>query len=254
MSREFRLDQQLELPATPDQVWAAIATGPGVDSWFMGRTDIEPREGGRNRFTMLGESEASTITAWEPGKHFAHRGAPAANGSFMAFEYLIEARAGASTTVRLVQSGVLGDDWETEYEAMKAGWPMYLGTLAAYLTHFAGRIATPITAIQPGAGEPETAWASICAQFGLRGAVAAGDRAHFVADGLPSLDGVVDIVELPHYFGVRTAGGLYRFIHSGRERGNAIVIGHHIFGDIDRDATEPAWQSWLSALLGSAAA
>ncbi|WP_143737006.1 SRPBCC domain-containing protein [Microbispora sp. GKU 823] len=45
MPHEFELHKEIELDATPEQVWEAIATGPGVDSWFMGRTEIEPVEG-----------------------------------------------------------------------------------------------------------------------------------------------------------------------------------------------------------------
>ena len=32
---ERRLEKSIELDATPEQVWAAIATGPGIDSWFV---------------------------------------------------------------------------------------------------------------------------------------------------------------------------------------------------------------------------
>jgi uncharacterized protein YndB with AHSA1/START domain len=34
--REFEVREAIELEATPQQVWEAIATGPGLDSWFMG--------------------------------------------------------------------------------------------------------------------------------------------------------------------------------------------------------------------------
>ena len=37
MGHEFEADKRAELDATPEQVWEAIATGPGIDSWFMGR-------------------------------------------------------------------------------------------------------------------------------------------------------------------------------------------------------------------------
>ena len=47
MTHPFEVSQEIELDATPEQVWEAIATGPGIDSWFMGRNEIEPREGGR---------------------------------------------------------------------------------------------------------------------------------------------------------------------------------------------------------------
>jgi uncharacterized protein YndB with AHSA1/START domain len=250
MGHEFRLDQQIEIEATPEQVWAAIATGPGVDSWFMGRSEIEPGEGGSTRLTMLGQIETATITAWQPGERFAHRGPAGPDGTFMALEYLIEARAGASTVLRIVQSGVLGDNWDAEYEAMQAGWPMYLETLVAYLTHFADRTATPVTAILPGAGDGSHVFAELCRQFGLSAPAAVGQPARLETGPMETAQlavrGVVDCASEPHYLGVRTPDALYRFIHSGSERGNAVVIGHHIFADIDRAATEQAWQSWLT--------
>jgi uncharacterized protein YndB with AHSA1/START domain len=249
MGHEFRMDKELDVDATPEQVWAAIATGPGIDSWFMGRSEIEPGEGGHTSLTMLGQTNSSTITAWQPGERFAHRTSAGPDGSFMAFEYLIEARDGGGTVLRLVQSGVLGDDWETEYEAMQAGWPMYLQTLVAYLSHFTGRTATPVTAIRPGAGDGAQAFATIGARFGLGGTISVGAPAHLAADGLAPLDGVVDCVSLPHYLGVRTPDALYRFIHSGPDRGSAIVVGHHIFSDIDRVVVEQAWQTWLSRVF-----
>ncbi|MEZ0070933.1 SRPBCC domain-containing protein [Planotetraspora sp. GP83] len=125
MGRAFELRKEVELEATPGQVWEATATGPGVDSWFMGRNVVEPGEGGIVRLTLGGQSQENTVTAWEPGKRLAHRGAEPDDGNFMAFEYLLEGREGGGTVLRMVQSGVLGDDWETEYEAIKTGWDTY---------------------------------------------------------------------------------------------------------------------------------
>ena len=90
MSHEFRLTHDVDLQATPEQVWAAIATGPGVDSWFMGKNEIEPREGGKASMTMPGFTGESTVTAWEPPHRFGYRAAPGEDGAFMAVEYLIE--------------------------------------------------------------------------------------------------------------------------------------------------------------------
>ncbi len=250
MSHEFELHKEIDIPATPEQVWAAIATGPGVDSWFMGRTEIEAGAGGETRFTMLGQTSSSTITSWEPGVRFGHRSEQGADGSFMAFDYLIEARAGGSTGLRLVQSGVLGgEDWEAEYQAMQAGWPMYLESLVAYLTYFPGRTATPVTALHPGAGDPATVWARLVAELGVTGSVAEGVPAHVTVAGLPAADGVIDCVSLPHYLGIRTSDALYRFVHSGVDRGNVVVIGHHLFGAADPDRAATAWQSWLTNLF-----
>ena len=57
----------------------------------------------------------------------------------MAFEWLVQGRDDGTCVLRLVQSGVLGDDWETEYDALGKGWDMYLHQLAQYLGHFRGR-------------------------------------------------------------------------------------------------------------------
>ena len=47
MAHRFEITQDLEVGVTPEQVWEAIATGRGMDSWFMGQSEVEPREGGR---------------------------------------------------------------------------------------------------------------------------------------------------------------------------------------------------------------
>jgi uncharacterized protein YndB with AHSA1/START domain len=251
MAHEFELHKEIELDATPEQVWEAIATGPGVDSWFMGRNQIEPHEGGVARMALFGQTQESTVTAWEPRKRLAHRSDEGEDGTFMAFEYLIEGRESGSTVLRLVQSGFLGDDWETEYEAMKEGWDMYLHALAQYVTYFPGRAATVISAIRPQAAAREHAWTVVKSEFGLTGTVNEGDPVRLTVAGLPPVEGVVDYAGLPTFLGVRTDDALYRFIHSGPQRGDVMVLGHHIFsGDADPEETAQAWQSWLTRLFG----
>ncbi|MEW9533704.1 SRPBCC domain-containing protein [Microbispora sp. NPDC049125] len=251
MLHEFELRKEIELDATPDQVWEAIATGPGVDSWFMGRNEIEPGEGGRGSLTLLGMTERSTVTGWEPGKRFAFRGDENPDGTFMAIEYLIEGREGGSTVLRLVQNGFMGDNWETEYEAMKTGWDLYLVKLAQYLTYFPGRTAKAVSVFRPQAPRQEEAWAAVTRELGLTGpAVELGDPVRLAVDGLPPAEGVVAFAGLPHLLGVRTADGFYGFIHSGPDRGSAFVLGHHIFSeDVDHEQAERAWQAWLTRVL-----
>ncbi|MFC6018459.1 SRPBCC domain-containing protein [Plantactinospora solaniradicis] len=249
MGHKFEMRKDIELDATPEQVWEAIATGPGVDSWFMGRTEVTPGEGSRGSFTIAGTTEEMTVTGWEPAKRFAYRSDPGPDDAFMAMEWLIEGRDQGSTVLRLVQSGVLGDNWETEYEAMQVGWNMYLSTLAAYLTHFPGRSGAPVAAYRPGAGEPDRVWTAVASAFGITGPVTEGAPARLHIDGLPPIDGVVDLACLPTYLGVRTSDALYRFIHSGTDRGNVLVLGHHLFAD-DQDPAraEQAWQEWVTRL------
>src|SRR5262245_49920990 len=182
MSHDFELTHDIDLDATPEQVWAAIATGPGIDSWFMGRNQVEPREGGSATMSMPGFTSEATVTAWEPARRFAYRGSTEEDGSFMAFEYLIEGREGGATALRLVHSGILTGDWQAEYDAIKKGNPLYLQTLAQYLKHFPDRTAVPVTVFGPQQPDQDTVWSAITRAMGLRKDVSEGDGVHFTID------------------------------------------------------------------------
>ena len=67
MTHPFEIEFETALPASPEQVWEAIATGPGIDSWFMGRNEVEPREGGVAAMDTGGHREEAMITVYEPG-------------------------------------------------------------------------------------------------------------------------------------------------------------------------------------------
>src|SRR3954447_19679726 len=84
---------EVEVPGTPEQVWQAIATGPGISSWFV-PTEVEERVGGTtvSNFGSIGSSEA-TITAWEPPHKFIAESPqdPGAGGPQVATEWTVEA-------------------------------------------------------------------------------------------------------------------------------------------------------------------
>lgn len=247
MSHEFEVREEIPLDATPEQVWAAIATGPGVDSWLMGQLEIEPREGGRVGLTMFGQTQESTVTAWEPGKRLAYRGDAAPDGTFMAFEYLIEARDGGGTVLRMVHSGLLDDDWEEQYDALSVGDGMYLRKLAAYLKYFPGRVATyNLFTPGPPVADQERVWTAFKEALGLDGTVATGDPVRLSVDRAEPVGGVVEFVHAPAFLGVRTDDSLYMFVHGYRD---AVVVQRHAFtDDVDEKETEHAWHSWLNGL------
>ena len=121
MTHPFEVRNEITVDATPEQVWEAIASGPGVDSWLMGRTEID--SGSKtSTFSMFGEVSGSSITAWEPGHRYATQEDKNPDGTFMAFEWLIESRdGGGGAVVRVVHSGLLGENWEAEYNGLSAG-------------------------------------------------------------------------------------------------------------------------------------
>ena len=63
--------KEVALAATPEEVWEAVATGPGITCWFV-PSEVEPRVGGTitQDFGMPGKVEG-VVTAWEPGRRFA---------------------------------------------------------------------------------------------------------------------------------------------------------------------------------------
>lgn len=247
MGHAFEQHNEVELRATPEEVWQAIATGPGIDSWYMGRTDVRPGPDGSVRTLFSGYTLGSEVTAWEPERHLAYRSAESGDGRFIAFEYLIEGRGQGSTVLRMTASGFLpGDDWADEYDALTKGGAMYFHTLTEYLTYFPGRTATPITAFGPPVTDWAATWAALTTALGLGAPVREGAEVRAKPAGLPPIDGVVDFVNAD-CLGIRTDDALYRFVQ-GRVHG-FVVVGHHLFTPgVDRDGTERAWQAWLATI------
>ena len=187
MAHPFEIAKDLEVEASPQQVWEAITTGPGQDSWFMGRSEIEPREGGAARWSIGDFTMESTVTAWDPPTHFVFRMDEAPDGAYHQFDYRIEPRDGVRAGIRYVHSGMLSGDWEAEYEAMSEGDPAYLHKLVEYLTYFPGRFATGVDAQGPQVADRERVMAAYRRGLGLGDTVVERDNERKLRDHAPML-------------------------------------------------------------------
>src|SRR5450755_86035 len=96
---------EVEVPGTPEQVWQAIATGPGVSSWFV-PCQIEGQVGGKITVSFgPGMDASSTITSWNPPVSLGAEGSEMSpGGPTMATEWTVEARSGGTCLVRVVHS------------------------------------------------------------------------------------------------------------------------------------------------------
>ncbi|HEY1330521.1 MAG TPA: SRPBCC domain-containing protein [Actinomycetota bacterium] len=250
MPRQFEIAMDVEADAEPQDVWEAIATGPGMDSWFMGRNEVEPGEGGKVEFTVGDFTQTARVVTWEPPTHFVSRSDPGPDGAYHQFEYRVDASGGGRSAIRFEHRGMLGEDWEAEYEAMQQGDAMYLDKLVQYLNHFRGRFAIPVEAFGPIVPDRDDAMAGFRTALGLDKDVAVGDRVRFAPEGMPAADGVVDYVS-PNFLGVRTPDGLYRFIYAFT--GN-VIIGHHLFAPgSDQRTAERDWAAWLDRVFAQPA-
>jgi hypothetical protein len=209
----------------------------------MGRNQVQPGPDGTVR-TSFGELG---VTAWDPARRFGYRTGDPPDGRFIAYEFPVEARAGTGTVLRTVTRGFLpGDDWADELEAMTLGTDMHFRTLVEFLTDFAGRFATPVTAYGP----PGTDWprdrALLLRALGLPESPARGDQATFTIDGRQPVEGVVYFTNA-NTIGIRSKDALYRF---RRGFGGPVVAGHHLFAeDADPDQAEREWHAWLGQTL-----
>lgn len=233
MGKEFEISLQAGVDAPPEQVWAAIATGPGVTSWFVGRTEID----GDTVRTSFGDDwiPGGRVTERDEPRHFGHRSATAADGRFIAYEYLIEGSERSSTVLRTVTSGFLpGDDWAQEYEAMGYGTALFFASLLEYLRWFPGRAAEPVTAFGPPVTDWPATWSALHERLGLT-----DPRP---GDAVPALGGEVYFVN-PHTLGIRTPDALYRFI---RGLHGSLGAHHELFSPTP--GATGAWTTFLGDL------
>jgi uncharacterized protein YndB with AHSA1/START domain len=245
---------EIEVPGTPEEVWQAIATGPGISSWFVPAQFEE--EGGKPVAVTLdfgpGMESRSVVTSWDPPRMFVREGAGWVPGSPpIATEFSVEARAGGVCVVRVVQSLFSStDDWDGQLIGAEEGWPGIGRILRLYLTHFRGQRSAIMQVMAPVAGTAAEAWATLTASLGLNG-VGAG-QGWAVPAGVPRFGGVTERVSESPY------GALLRLDEPGPgiaalytiEFGDSVMaaLTFYLYGDqaagtVARET--PLWQAWI---------
>ncbi len=244
---------EVEVPGTPEEVWQAIATGPGVSSWFV-PTMFEERDGTPVAVTSNfgpGMESRAVVTAWDPPRMFAARGEGWGGSPPIATEWSVEARAGGVCLVRVVHSLFAStDDWDNQLEATESGWPGFFRTLRIYLTHFRGQRSAIVQFVTPVAGTDAEAWEALTTAFGLKG-LTVGQ--HWSAsEGVPPVGGVAEYVsERPYDVLVRldTPGpGVAAFGAFGCDGHSMVAFSFYHYGDrADETAARerPRWQAWI---------
>lgn len=242
---------EVEVPGTPEEVWQAIATGPGVSSWFV---PTEMRSDGAIvcRFGPGMESVAKR-TAWDPPRRFVGEGQMGPNGPTLATEWTVEGLSGDTCIVRVVHSlFASGDDWDNQLEAIERGWPAYFEILRLYLTHFMGETGTllPLMGMSP---EPAPkAWERLTIALGLFGATP-GSKFQALP-GAPALSGWIEKGnDLGHPLQFLTrletpANGLCHLFAMPMGERVLLSMRLYLYGSEGASALEkagPAWTGWM---------
>ena len=255
---------EFEVPGTPEQVWHAIATGPGISSWFV-PTEVEERNGGAITFHLgPGMDSSGSVTAWEPPSRFAYEERDwGPDAPPLATELLVEARSGGTCVVRLVHSLFAnGDAWDDQLESMESGWPSFFNVLRLVLTHFQGQPCSSLRVMGTGPEPESKAWEELTGALGLAGAQE-GERRSTSATGAPPLGGVIERRGDGKHFhelllrldeptpGIALAGA---YTWGGKVH---VAISFYLFGDraaVVAARDEPLWQAWVSEQFATAVA
>ena len=246
---------EVEVPGTPEEVWKAIATGPGITSWLV-PAQVDERVGGEVRCTFgPGMDSLATITEWDPPRRFIadSRDDVGPDGPTVATEWIVEARGGGRCVVRVVHRWFSeSDDWDNQYEGHTYGWQSFFRVLRLYLAHFRGQRGVPVQVMGVTAPPKEAAWEAWTRPLGLFGA-SVGQRVQTPADA-PPLAGTVEWAGQPAW----PEDLLIRL--DAPAPGIAHLVPHpmgqvyltmrlYLFGD-DADhaaaQAQSAWQDWLN--------
>ncbi len=245
---------EVEVPGTPEEVWQAIATGPGISAWFC-PAEFEEVDGKPVAAKLNfgpGMESRSVVTVWDPPRMITREADGWAPGSPpIATEFTVEARAGGVCVVRVVNSLFAStDDWDKQLDGAESGWPGAFRILRIYLTHFRGLRSAFMQTMAPVAGTAAEAWARLTAALGLNG-VGAGQRWAAPA-GVPALGGVVEHITQSPF------GALLRLDKPGPgiaalfiiTFGNSVMatLSFYLYGDqaagtVARET--PLWQAWI---------
>jgi uncharacterized protein YndB with AHSA1/START domain len=245
---------EFEVPGTPEEVWQAIATGPGISSWFV-PTEVEERDGKpvAVKINFGGMEMRSEVTRWDPPRTFSRTAAGWLPGSPpIADEWTVEARGGGKCVVRIVQSLFAStDDWDMQLESAAQGFASFLKLLQLYLTHFRGQPSAMKEFRAPAPATDEESWEALTAALGLS-RMSVGQR--FAAPaGVPPLSGVVEYVTQEPFDALlridQPARGVAALGIAGYPGGPSMVaMNLYMYGDqaaatVARET--PLWQAWF---------
>jgi uncharacterized protein YndB with AHSA1/START domain len=257
------VEMEFLAPGTPEQLWSALATGPGNAAWFV-RAEIEGRVGGKLVFDFgHGNTSAGEVTAWDPPSHFGYverdwePGAPP-----VATEITIVGRSGDRCVVRMVHSLFASTEaWDDQVEGFEAGWPGFFVVLRSYLRHFAGEEAASFIASAKAKGDALTSWLTLGEALGLAGANVGERRS--APSGPERWSAKVEHVH-------QDATQRYLLLHVDGDSPGLVLLGTHdragvttvsvcryFYGesaDARAAASEPLWRKWLDQTFGDGTA
>lgn len=190
----------IELDATPEEVFRAVTDGVELAKWLAPEARVTPPEGSTPGRVWIswgeGMSAEHEIELYEAPRRLRHpSGSNSQTHAPLYADWIIEAGAGGTTTLRLVHSGFsVGADWDDEFEAHERGWRLMLQNLRHYFTRHRGADALHLPHMASVDGPRAALWARLLERVGLSTTPQVGDRFRWVGADGEVFTGAVDLV------------------------------------------------------------
>lgn len=244
------IDLAVVVQGSADEVWRAVATGPGISSWYVPHT-VEERSGGAATASFGPEPEmqiAGRVAEWEPPRRVLFDGGEGVEG--LTFEWTVEPHGDGACTVRLLNAG-FGDD-DPQYDAMVGGWKLFMLNLQLHLEHFAPQTATSALPMVMLPVTPDEGWEMLVGGLNIGEAPRPGDRLDVAADGTARIAGtVVDTGPRRIVLLVDEPAPGTAFLTSEDGGGFTMVsVWLYLYGPDGEAAArrdDPLWRAWLDA-------
>ena len=252
---------EIEVPGSVEEIWRAIATAPGISSWFVPTEVDVDAEGQPARIVCHfgpGMDSEATVTEWDAPRRFAAESRDfVVGGPPVSTVWSVEEGAGETCVVRVEHTLFAdGDAYDGHLEGVEAGWPAFFRILQIYMADFRGQPCARLELLGTASKEPP-AWDILADALGIADAKS-GERR--VAPGAaPQFAGLVDRVpdesEVILQLEEPASGVAHLFAMPAGDQ-VLLSIRLYLYGD-DAAAVvarvQPQWRSWMQARFPSPA-
>jgi uncharacterized protein YndB with AHSA1/START domain len=195
------IELSVELNASPEEVFRAVTDGTELAKWLAPEARVTPPSDGKPGQIWIswgeGMSVEKPVEIWDAPRRIRYRSGenPETKAPLWA-DWSIEAKAGGTTTLRLVHSGFSASaDWDGEFEAHARGWKLMLENLRHYFARHPKKSAAHVIFSSQAKTEHGAAWTALLSKgaMGFESTPKPGDSYRITTSAGDALSGKVEI-------------------------------------------------------------
>lgn len=166
MSKTRKHEIEVDIQATPEQVWEAISEGEKLQQWFAPIAKVEAGKSIELGWSPEMSGKAN-IRDWEPGKRMSWVEGEGSEREKVV-EFQVQAKNDSTTTLRLVHSGFGAEaEFDSEYDSTHGGWHTFFASLRHGLERFANKPAKMLSAFRMAEESKTAVWERCKAELAI---------------------------------------------------------------------------------------